>query len=56
MQPDEEQEKKERQMVKRLREYYRQNFVNGVSDEAFLVWMEIKLKEIHEEEEADGEQ
>ena len=29
--------------VKALRNYYRRNFVNGGSDEAFLVWVECVL-------------
>jgi len=31
---------------KRLRNYYRKNFRNGVSDESFLVWCEIMTERL----------
>jgi len=35
---------------KRLRNYYRRNFVNGESDEAFLLWCEGMCCQLQEQE------
>lgn len=36
-------EQNELEVIKALREYYRTNFKNGVSDESFLIWIENKI-------------
>lgn len=39
-------------MVKTVREYYRENFNNGESDESFVLWIENVLEEMNENDEA----
>jgi hypothetical protein len=39
-----------------VREYYRNNFKNGVSDESFLLWIEGKLSPTNQEDSDDDEQ
>ena len=34
---------RDRAEIKRLRNYYRRNFANGGSDQAFLLWLETHL-------------
>lgn len=39
-------DKNETRLINALRNYYRDNFKHGVSDEAFLIWLEARLQEI----------
>ena len=36
-------EENERERITQLREYYRDNFRNGESNESFLLWIERKI-------------
>lgn len=44
--------KNERRRVRRLREYYRENFRNGASHESFLLWIAGHLADIYGSEDA----
>jgi len=41
---------KDREAVKRLRDYYRRNFASGASDESFTLWLKSVLKIIRAED------
>jgi hypothetical protein len=41
---------KDREAVKRLRDYYRRNSASGASDESFTVWLKSVLKIIRAED------
>ena len=41
-----------KEKIKRLRIFYKRNFVNGDSDRAFLAWIETMLNEIRGDESA----
>jgi predicted DNA-binding protein (UPF0278 family) len=37
-------EEKETKMIQKLRDYYRNNFRNGYSNESFLLWIEVQME------------